>query len=141
MNGTKITIAPASSAPTVVRGESTDSVRRARETARAFTDSLVPALDPATADTLVLVVSELVTNALRHGGGRYTLELSATADGVAAAVSDPSPAPPRERTPDLNGGSGGFGWHMVRRLTTHLTITPGPGTGKTIHAQLPRLGA
>lgn len=45
---------------------------------------------------------------------------------------------PRERTPDLHGGSGGFGWHMIRHLTSHLTITPAPGTGKTIHAQFPR---
>lgn len=140
MNGTKITIASTPSVPTVVRGESTDSVRWAREAARAFTNDLVPALDPATAETLVLVVSELATNALRHGGGRYTLELSATTDALTAAVSDPSPAPPLERTPDLNGGSGGLGWHMVRRLTTSLTVTPGPGGGKTIHAQIPRPG-
>ena len=90
------------------------------------------------ADTLVLVVSALVTNALRHGGGRYTLRLSAGPDTVTAAVSDPSPARPREHTPDLDGGSGGFGWHMTRHLTTHLTITTGPGYGKTIHAQLHR---
>jgi signal transduction histidine kinase len=32
-------------------------------------EGLLPALAPETADTLVLVVSELVTNALRHGGG------------------------------------------------------------------------
>ncbi|WP_405667894.1 ATP-binding protein [Streptomyces sp. NBC_01166] len=90
------------------------------------------------ADTLVLVVSALVTNALRHGGGRYTLRLSAGPDTVTAAVSDPSPARPREHTPDLDGGSGGFGWHMTRHLTTHRTITTGPGYGKTIHAQLHR---
>ncbi|MFF1379698.1 ATP-binding protein [Streptomyces sp. NPDC058308] len=138
MNSTKITIASTPSVPTVVRGASADSVRWAREAARAFTDSLIPATAPATADTFVLVVSELATNALRHGGGRYTLELSATTDALTAAVSDPDPAPPRERTPDLDAGSGGFGWHMVRRLTTELTVTPGPGSGKTIHARLQR---
>nr|WP_197354037.1 hypothetical protein [Streptomyces bathyalis] len=45
------------------------------------------------------MVSELATNALRHGGGHYTLHLSATADAVNVAVSDLNPAPPRERTP------------------------------------------
>ena len=138
MNGTKITIASRPSVPTVVRGESTDSIRWAREAARAFTDNLTPAPDTATAETLVLLVSELATNALRHGGGRYTLELSATPDLLTAAVSDPSPALPRERTPDLNDGSGGFGWHMVRRLSTELTVSHAPSAGKTIRARLPR---
>ncbi|MGW3151504.1 hypothetical protein ACWDG1_44230 [Streptomyces sp. NPDC001177] len=45
------------------------------------------------------MVSELTTNALRHGGGRYTLELSATADAVNLAVSDLNPAPPRDAHP------------------------------------------
>lgn len=138
MNGTKITIASTPSAPTVVRGDDTGGVRWAREATRAFADSLAPAPDSATADTLVLVVSELVTNSLRHGGGRYALELSATADALTAAVSDPSPAPPIERTPDLDDGGGGFGWHMVQHLTTELTVTPGPGSGKTVHARLHR---
>ncbi|MDQ0779847.1 anti-sigma regulatory factor (Ser/Thr protein kinase) [Streptomyces aurantiacus] len=136
-NTTMITDTP-TPAPAVVRGDSADSIRRARETARAFAVGLTPAPDPSLADTLVLMVSELATNALRHGGGRYTLELSADPNTVTAAVSDLSPAPPRERTPDLNGDTGGFGWHMIRHLAGHLAISPGPGRGKTIHAQLPR---
>ncbi|TXL83561.1 ATP-binding protein [Streptomyces sp. IB2014 016-6] len=138
MNSTTITTTPTPAAQTVVRGDSAAGCHQARRAARAFTDRLTPAPGPDMADTLVLVVSELVTNALRHGGGHYTLELSAGPDTVTAAVSDPNPAHPRERAPDLNGGSGGFGWHMVRRLTHHLTVTPGPRHGKTIHAHLPR---
>ncbi|QIY56356.1 ATP-binding protein [Streptomyces sp. RPA4-5] len=137
MNGTKIISAP-HPVPTVVRGESPESIHRARVAARSFTDNLTPVPDPERADAFLLVVSELATNAVRHGGGRYTLQLFAGPDTLTAAVSDLSSAAPRERTPDLNGGSGGFGWHMIRHLTSHLAITPAPGTGKTIHAQLPR---
>ncbi|MFD4029170.1 ATP-binding protein [Streptomyces sp. NPDC058637] len=140
MDGSKISIAATPSTPRTTRGRSTESIHWAREAARTFACGLVPAPAPDTVDTLVLVVSELTTNALRHGGGQFTLELSATTDTVTVAISDPSPVPPRERAPDLNGGSGGFGWHMVRRLTTDLTVTPGPGAGKTIHARLSRLG-
>ncbi|WP_327121776.1 ATP-binding protein [Streptomyces sp. NBC_01341] len=136
MNGQKINDASAPFAPTRVRGDGSDSIHQAREASRTFADSLTPAPDPATADSLVLVVSELTTNAVRHGGGRYTLELSATPDCLTAEVSDPSPSPPRERAPDLNGGSGGFGWHMVRRLASELTVIYGPTTGKTIRARL-----
>ncbi|WP_322974061.1 ATP-binding protein [Actinacidiphila oryziradicis] len=56
---------------------------------------------------------------------------------MTVSVSDPNPAPPRERTPDLNDSSGGFGWHMVRHLTRQLSITP-DRPGKTIHARLTR---
>lgn len=122
----------------VVRGDSPPSVFHARRAARAFTDNLTQDRDPATADTLVLVVSELVTNALRHGGGHYTLSLTADPDTITVAVSDLTPAPPRDRTPDLTSGTGGLGWPMVRHLTSHLAITPGPSPGKTIHARIPR---
>ncbi|MFC8074477.1 ATP-binding protein [Streptomyces sp. NPDC057307] len=105
--------------PTVVRGAGRQSIHRAREATRAFTDLLCPAPDPNVADTLVLVVSELVTNAVRHGGGKYTLELSADPGVLTVAVTDPTPAHPRERTPDLNGSAGGFGWHMVRDRHIH----------------------
>ncbi|HWU07929.1 MAG TPA: ATP-binding protein [Streptomyces sp.] len=139
MNDTKVPdTATTTPAGTVVRGDSTESIHWARKAARVFTDRLSPAPDPALAETLVLVVSELVTNALRHGGGRYTLRLSAGPRTVTAAVSDPDPALPRARTPDLDGVAGGFGWHMVRRLTEALTVTPGPGTGKTVCARLAR---
>lgn len=125
-------------ARTVVRGDSTDSIHWARRAARAFTDRLSPTPDPHLADTLVLVVSELATNALRHGGGRFTLRLSAGPGTVTAAVSDPSPTPPRGRTPDFEGATGGFGWPMVNRLAEVLTVTPGPGAGKTVRAQFAR---
>ncbi|MEU6965452.1 hypothetical protein [Streptomyces chrestomyceticus] len=50
----------------------------------------------------------------------------------------PKPPHPRERTPDLTGGSGGFGWPMIRQLSRHITIASGPGSGKTIRVRLPR---
>lgn len=58
---------------------SATAVADARGTTRAFLEALrQPAVASETADTAVLVVSELVTNALRHGGGTYTLRLAAT---------------------------------------------------------------
>ncbi|MET7322731.1 ATP-binding protein [Streptomyces sp. NPDC005549] len=125
-------------APVRTEGDSPCGIAHARDVTRAFVGGLDPAPAAETVETLVLVVSELTTNALRHGGGRYTLELTATADALDAAVSDPDPAPPRERTPDLDGGTGGFGWPMVRRLTSRISVTTVPGRGKTVHARLPR---
>ncbi|WP_395571846.1 ATP-binding protein [Streptomyces sp. BK79] len=138
MTDTDITRTHTHRAPVLAEGDSSAGIAHARDVTRAFVDGLTPAPAAGTAETLALVVSELTTNALRYGGGRYTLELTATADALHAAVSDPSPAPPRERTPDLNGGTGGFGWPMVRHLTSMVTVTPGPGQGKTVHARLRR---
>lgn len=68
------------------------------------------------------MVSELVTNALRHGGGTFTLRLNVHSDAIEIAVDD-SPRLPRMRTPDLTGTGGGFGWPMVNRLARTTAIT------------------
>ncbi|MFJ6426122.1 ATP-binding protein [Streptomyces hydrogenans] len=114
------------------------SIAWARDRARSFLDGLVPTLASEAADTVVLVVSELVTNALRHGGGTCTLDLAARPDGIEVAVHDPSPHTPRMRTPDLDGGTGGFGWPMVNRIATATSVTRHKAGGKTVSALLPR---
>ncbi|MFF3277426.1 ATP-binding protein [Streptomyces chrestomyceticus] len=115
-----------------------NSAADARRDARAFLDGLLPAVTSETADAVLLAVSELVTNALRHAGGTWSLELTAHPDGIEVAVHDLSPQAPRMRTPDLNGGTGGFGWPLVTRLARTTAVTPGPSGGKTVSALLTR---
>ncbi|MFI6143383.1 ATP-binding protein [Streptomyces griseus] len=111
----------------------------ARDKARSFLEALrKPATALETAEAVLLVVSELVTNALRHGGGTYTLRLTAHPDLIEAAVDDPSPQAPRLRAPDPTGATGGFGWHMVNHLARTTTVTRRPAGGKTVTALLPR---
>ncbi|MDG9684359.1 hypothetical protein QC334_16760 [Streptomyces sp. DH18] len=51
----------------------TATVADAREGARAFLEALPePVLAAGAADAVILIVSELVTNAPCHGGGTYT---------------------------------------------------------------------
>ncbi|MEU5716959.1 ATP-binding protein [Streptomyces sp. NPDC020403] len=135
---TTTTVPAASSYRVAVRDDTPAGIARARDAARAFAESIELRPTAETAQTLTLLVSELTTNALRHGGGRFTLRLGTTADAVHIAVSDPSPLAPRERAPDLNGGTGGCGWHMIRRLASGVAVTGGPDGGKTIHVRLPR---
>ncbi|MFJ9060037.1 MULTISPECIES: ATP-binding protein [unclassified Streptomyces] len=117
----------------------TTTVADARERARSFLEALrEPAVAPKVTDKVILVVSELVTNALRHGGGTYTLRLSTHPDLIAVAVDDPSPQAPRMRTPDLTGATGGFGWRMVTRLARTTAIIHRPSGGKTVSAFLTR---
>lgn len=83
----------------------------------------------------VLVISELVTNALRHGlgeivarasiGTRRELQLSVTDSGSELPVVQP--ADPQR--------IGGVGLLIVSQLSTDWGVTPFPG-GKTVWARL-----
>lgn len=64
-----------------------------------FTDQ--PWLDGAS-----LVVTELVSNAVRHGGGCVSLELRAHEAQVTLSVADGSAVVPRRADPDDAGGRG-----------------------------------
>ncbi|MGX1546224.1 ATP-binding protein [Streptomyces adustus] len=78
---------------------SATSVAGARQSAWDFLEGLVHPIAAEAGDSVVLVVSELVTNALRQGGGAWSLDLSAHPDGVEVAVYDGSPHAPRMRSP------------------------------------------
>ncbi|MFC9430917.1 ATP-binding protein [Streptomyces sp. NPDC056987] len=110
----------------------------AREAAHGFLAALVPEPSARTSQNLVLLVSELVANAIRHAGEVTSLHLRADRRSLHVVVDDPSPARPRERTPDLTGGTGGFGWPMIQRLAEKVTVLPNAGGGKTIRAVLAR---
>ncbi|CDR17644.1 hypothetical protein [Streptomyces iranensis] len=77
MNDTTTANTTAPRPPVIVEDDSPAGIPRTRDVARAFADALDPAPAPGTAETLALVVSELATNALRHGGGHYTPSTSA----------------------------------------------------------------
>ncbi|MEU5717168.1 ATP-binding protein [Streptomyces sp. NPDC020403] len=137
MNSTKNAISETGPVPTTVRGDSAAGISRARRAARAFTDRLIPKPCPDEADDLAPVVSELVTNALRHGDGAFTLRMNAHPNAVEVAVEDTSPRWPRMRTPDLTGSGGGFGRPVINRLARTIAVTPWAAGGKTVTAFLP----
>ncbi|RMI46235.1 ATP-binding protein [Streptomyces triticirhizae] len=119
-----------------VAGTTLADVSRARDLTRAFCDNLTPAPSQDLADALLLAVSELVTNALRHGGGGFALRLTATPEAVAVEVDDGEPRPPHARSPDVLRG-GGFGWPLVLSLASGVAVVPRPG-GKTVRATFRR---
>ncbi|MEH1056445.1 ATP-binding protein [Micromonospora sp. CPCC 206171] len=57
-------------------------------------------------EQVALIVSELVTNAVRHGGGCLSLAAEAHDGRVLLSVADGSSVVPRERIPDESGGRG-----------------------------------
>jgi anti-sigma regulatory factor (Ser/Thr protein kinase) len=92
-------------------------------------------------ETAAVVVSELVTNAVRHGGGCLELDIESHDGRVIIAVADGSSVVPRRRAPDDVGGRGlaliegmsrGWGVHDHeggKRVWVELDPCPGTATG------------
>ncbi|WP_104820041.1 ATP-binding protein [Kitasatospora sp. MMS16-BH015] len=99
----------------------------------------LPTADPdrlARADDVLIVVSELVTNACRHGGGPDQLVLHATQRLLRVEVLDASTTPPQPRRPHSPTQVGGHGLHTVTLLASRWGATPHEsGTGKTVWAE------
>lgn len=81
---------------------------------------------------VLLVVSELVSNADRHAGGVSDFRVVPRAGCVAVEVSDRSSSFPRTPGTPLEA-PGGFGWLLVNRIADHTEIRP-YDDGKTIAA-------
>ncbi|WP_411082787.1 ATP-binding protein [Streptomyces sp. cmx-18-6] len=110
----------------------------ARDAVSTFVAMLNPKPTAHVVQNLLLLVSELVTNAVRHAGAVTALWLTADRTSVQVRITDPSPARPQDRTPDLTGRNGGFGWPMVQRLAQEVTVRDAADGGKVILATVPR---
>ena len=72
-------------------------------------------LDREMTETALLLVSELATNAIRHGAPPVRLSLRLDADRLRVEVTDSSPTLPRVSEPDTDQ-VGGRGLHIVQEL-------------------------
>ncbi|MEQ4721545.1 ATP-binding protein [Nonomuraea sp. B19D2] len=87
-------------------------------------------------EDVLLVVSELVTNALVHGDGPPSLRMRGSAAQVRVEVGDAGERLPEPREP---GPANGWGLHVVSLLSTGWGISPRSG-GKVVWCELaPRL--
>ncbi len=86
-------------------------------------------------DDAVLVVSELVTNVVRHVGGRLRVCLRRNSDRLIIEVSDTSITPPSRQSPVLQETSG-RGLLIVERLATAWGSRVNVDGGKTVWAEL-----
>ncbi|GAB1688301.1 ATP-binding protein [Krasilnikovia sp. M28-CT-15] len=88
--------------------------------------------DPVWLETAAIVVSELVTNAVRHGGGAVALAVEAHDERVVLCVADGSSVVPRHREP---GGDGGRGLAVIEALAARWDVRDHQG-GKQVLVQL-----
>jgi anti-sigma regulatory factor (Ser/Thr protein kinase) len=89
-------------------------------------------IDDRAQEEVLLVVSELVTNADRHSNGPYILELEGTDTSVTVCVYDSSAALPR-RFPRDPERVGRHGLEIVHVLATRVTVERVP-VGKRVSA-------
>lgn len=83
-----------------------------------------------------LVVSELVTNAVRHSGTAVEVEVRLERDQLWLCVHDegdgmPVVVPPERRT------VGGVGLDLISRVSRYWGVTPDPHGGKSVWCVLP----
>lgn len=108
-------------------------VARARNfTATALADWSWP--DPERAGDIVLLVAELVSNAVLHAGGAVELALHITPARLRIEVSDRSPALPQPRRPRHPDLPGGHGLSIVQRTCDRWGAVP-HRDGKTVWAE------
>jgi Signal transduction histidine kinase len=93
-------------------------------------------------DDYVLAVNELITNAVRHGGGHGWLRLWCADQLLHCTVSDNGTGIAAERLdpryrPDP-GAPGGWGLWLARQLSDEMVVESGPG-GTTVRVSA-RLG-
>ncbi|NUR02313.1 MAG: ATP-binding protein [Streptomyces sp.] len=89
-------------------------------------------IDARIEDEVLLVVSELVTNADRHSNGPYILELEGTGTSITVCVYDSSAALPR-RFPRDPERVGRHGLEIVHVLARQVTVERVP-VGKRVSA-------
>lgn len=109
--------------------------------ARAIAARMIDALagsDGRLGDEVSVVVSELVTNAVRHAEPPVDLEIEVTPTEILIAVEDGSPGRPgaSQASPDAEGGRG---LTMVALLASEVGVRPHP-PGKIVWAALRRPG-
>jgi anti-sigma regulatory factor (Ser/Thr protein kinase) len=86
-------------------------------------------------DAVLLVVSELFANAVRHAGGVSGFRLEAGPGTVTVEVHDASTVLPLLLPMDATR-PGGFGWHLVQDLSVDVRVDV-HAAGKSVTAVVP----
>ena len=106
------------------------SAREARDRVRPVLSSWP---DEAGRDTAILLLSEIVTNALRHADGEILITVTTEDHRLRTEVHDGSATLPIPRPPDETGG---LGLILIDHLSDRWGVDQHPGDGKTVWFEL-----
>jgi anti-sigma regulatory factor (Ser/Thr protein kinase) len=102
------------------------------QTARAYAREMVGSIPPGACEDVLVVVNELVSNAVQHGIGPISVAVTLEPSEVVIAVTDHGPETPSFRQPSPHDERG-RGLRIVQRLTATWDVAQGDGS-KTITA-------
>ena len=114
-----------------------DPVPRVVAEARTFIRDQAPAMPADLTDILVLLTSELVTNAVIHARTPIEVGITVTDRSLIVTVHDED----LNRAPARAGREGGWGLGLVRELAEDSAMEEHVGEGKTAWFRLSREGA
>ena len=114
-----------------------DPLPRVVHTAREFVRGHLPPVTDDTLDTVLLLTSELVTNAVIHARTAIEVGITVTSTAVLITVHDEDLG----RAPmSIPGREGGRGLGLVTALAEETATERHPGEGKTVWFRLARDG-
>ena len=108
---------------------------------RSVLSQLTSQLSEARAAELALIISELVTNSVRHANvgphKTLTVECATLPDRLRVTVTDPgSDLQPRLRSPD-HAGAAGYGLRVIEALSSAWGVMRGPAGTMSVWCELP----
>ncbi len=101
-------------------------------TARHFVSKVIADIPQEIADQVALMVSELATNAVRHGGTAFEVRVERTSEELCVEVADSGQGLPTVRQA-LPRDSSGRGLRIIESLADNWGVRPAnDGPGKTV---------
>ena len=108
---------------------------RVVQSARTFVRARLPDVDPDTVDTVLLLTSELVTNAVIHARTAIEVGITISTNKVLITVHDEDLGLPSDSYP---GREGGRGLGLVAAMSEETATERHAGEGKTVWFRLSR---
>ena len=108
---------------------------RVVQSARVFVGDRLPDVAPDTLDTILLLTSELVTNAVIHARTAIEVGITVTTNKVLVTVHDEDLGLPSDTDP---GREGGRGLGLVAAMSEETATERHVGEGKTVWFRLSR---
>jgi anti-sigma regulatory factor (Ser/Thr protein kinase) len=99
--------------------------------ARRMIAEMLPGLEPATAEAVTLMVSELATNSVQYAGTDFTVTIERLPRRIRIAVTDAGPGEPVMRAPAATEPTG-RGLRIVERLSDDWGVQHAGACGKTV---------